>query len=175
MVLAEHHSHAIVLQNVPGLSTDHTIFWWYRGRQRTQALAADGTPLFDLGTAGPAGQQPRGRYALVDYPAKTWLRNFSVAAQPVPLPYLSRQGSCPEPIDPEATVSAAPTAWTAMIRKALSCGDFRLDGRRWVGGVHAIRIVSEPRLMRRLALFGRISGTLWVDPATFLPDMVRWT
>jgi hypothetical protein len=119
--------------------------------------------------------RPGGRYALIDYPAKTWLRGFSLAAQPVPLPYLSRKGSCPELVDPEATVSAAPAAWTAMIRKALSCGDFRLDGRQWIGGTHTIKIVSAPRLGRRLALFARISGTLWVDPATFLPVMVRWT
>jgi hypothetical protein len=175
VVLTEHHGGATVLRNVPGLSAGQTTFWWYRGQHRTRALTADGRPLFELGTTGPAGRQPRGRYALIDYPAKTWLRNFSLAAQPVPLPYLPRQGSCPEPIDPEATVSAAPTAWTAMIHKALSCGDFRLDGRQWIGGTHTIKIVSSQRLARRLALFTPISGTLWVDPATFLPVMVRWT
>jgi hypothetical protein len=175
VVLAERHGDATVLRSVPGLSAGQTTFWWYRGQHRTRALTADGRPLFELGTTGSAGRQPRGRYALIDYPAKTWLRNFSLAAQPVPLPYLSRKGSCPEPIDPEATVSAAPTAWTAMIRKALSCGDFRLDGRQWIGGTHTIKIVSTARLMRHLALFAQISGTLWVDPATFLPVMVRWT
>jgi len=175
VVLAEHRGDATVLRNVPGLNAGQTTFWWYRGHHRAQALTADGRPLFDLGTIGPAGRQPHGRYVLIDYPAKTWLRNFSLAAQPAPPPYLSRQGSCPEPIDPEATVSAAPAAWTAMIRKALSCGDLRLDGRQWIGGTHAIKIVSSARLVRQLALFAQISGTLWVDPATFLPVMVRWT
>lgn len=175
VVLAEHHGDTIVLRNVPGLNAERTTFWWYRGRHRAQALTADGTPLFDLGTPGRSEHKRAGRYALIDYPAKTWLRNFSQDSRPVPLTYQSPKGSCPEPVDPEATVSAAPTAWTAMIRKALSCGDFRLDGRQWVGGTHAIKIVSEPRLERRLALFARISGTLWVDPATFLPVMVRWT
>jgi hypothetical protein len=175
VVLAEHRGNAVVLRSVPGLNAARTVFWWYRGHHRAQALTADGRPLFDLGAVGPAGHRRPGRYALIDYPAKTWLRNFSLAAQSVPQPYLSRQGSCPEPVDPEATVSAAPAAWTAMIHKALSCGDFRLDGRQWIGGTHAIKIVSEPRLARRLALFARISGTLWVDPATFLPVMVRWT
>jgi hypothetical protein len=61
-----------------------------------------------------------------------------------------------------------------MIRKALSCGDLRLDGRQWIRGTHAIKIVSPQRLARQLALFAPISGTLWVDPATFLPVMVRW-
>ena len=175
VVLAEHHGGTTVLRNVPGLSAGRTVFWWYRGRHRAQALMADGKPLFDLGTIGRTGRQSPARYALIDYPAKTWLRNFSLAAQPVPLPYQSRKGPCPEPVDPEATVSAAPAAWTAMIRKALSCGDFRLDGRQWIGGMHAIKIVSSPRLVRQLALFAPISGTLWVDPATFLPVMVRWT
>jgi hypothetical protein len=175
VVLAEHHGDTTVLRNVPGLNAGQTVFWWYRGHHRAQALTAAGKPLFDLGTTGPAGHRPSGRYVLIDYPAKTWLRNFSLTAQPVPQPYLSRQGSCPEPIDPEATVSAAPTAWTAMIRKALSCGDFRLDGRQWIGGTRAIKIVSSARLVRQLALFTQISGTLWVDPATFLPVMVRWT
>lgn len=175
VVLAEHHGDATVLRSVPGLSAGRTAFWWYRGHHRAQALTADGKPLFDLGTVGPAGHPPSGRYALIDYPAKTWLRNFSLTAPPVPLPYLPRKGSCPELIDPEATVSAAPAAWTAMIRKALACGDLRLDGRQWIGGTHAIKIVSSPRLVRRLALFAKISGTLWVDPATFLPVMVRWT
>ena len=174
VVLAEHHGDATVLQNVPGLTAGRTVFWWYRGRHRAQALTADGRPLFDLGTAGPAAQRRRGRYVLVDYPAKTWLRDFSLAAQPVPLPYQSRKGSCPELIDPEATVSAAPTVWTALIRNALACGVFRLDGRQWVGGTHTIKIVSTARLMRHVALFAPISGTLWVDPATFLPVMVRW-
>jgi hypothetical protein len=175
VILAEHHGGATVLRNVPGLSAGRTVFWWYRGRHRTQALTADGRPLFNLGTLGPEGRQPRGRYALIDYPAKTWLRNFSLVAQLVPQPYQSRKGSCPLLIDPEATVSAAPTAWIAMIHKALACGDFRLDGRQWIGGTHAIKIVSTARLMRHLALFAQINGTLWVDPATFLPVMVRWT
>jgi hypothetical protein len=175
VILAEHHGDATVLRSVPGLSAGQTVFWWYQGHHRTQALTADGRPLFDLGTVGAAGRRHSRRYALIDYPAKTWLRNFSLAAHPVPLPYLSRKGSCPELIDPEATVSAAPTAWTAMIHKALACGDFRLDGRQWIGGTHAIKIVSSQRLVRHLALFAQINGTLWVDPATFLPVMVRWT
>jgi len=175
VVLAERHGDTTVLRNVPGLSAGRTVFWWYRGRHRAQALAADGSPVFDLGATGSTGRRPHGRYALIDYPAKMWLRNFSLAAQPVPLPYTSRKGPCPEGIDPEATVSAAPAAWTAMIRKALACGDFGLDGRQWIGGTHAIKIVSSARLVRQLALFSRITGTLWVDPATFLPVMVRWT
>jgi hypothetical protein len=175
VVLAERHGRATVLRNVPGLNAERTVFWWYRDRHRAQALTGDGRPLFDLGITGSAGRRPHGRSALIDYPAKTWLHNFGLAAQPVPLPYLSRKGSCPEPIDPEATVSAAPAAWTAMIRKALSCGDLRLDGRQWIRGTHAIKIVSSQRLARELALFAPISGTLWVDPATFLPVMVRWT
>lgn len=175
VVLAEHHGDATVLRSVPGLNAGQTVFWWYRGRHRAHALTADGRPLFDLGTVGSPGRQPYGRYALIDYPARTWLRNFSLTAQPVPLPYLSWQGSCPQLIDPEATVSAAPAAWTAMIHKALACGDFRPDGRQWIGGTHAIKIVSSARLVPRLALFAQINGTLWVDPATFLPVKVRWT
>jgi hypothetical protein len=175
MILAEHHGDVTVLRNVPGLNAGRTVFWWYRDRHRAKALTADGRPLFDLGTISPAGRQHSGRYALIDYPAKTWLRNFSLAAQPVPLPHLPQKGSCPELIDPEATVSAAPAVWTTMIHKALACGDFRLDGRQWIGGTHAIKIVSSQRLVRRLALFAQINGTLWVDPATFLPVMVRWT
>jgi hypothetical protein len=175
VVLTEHHGGAIVLRDVPGLNAGQTTFWWYRGRHRAHALTAEGRPLFDLGTIGRAARHHSGRYVFIDYPAKTWLRNFSLTAQPLPQLHLARKGSCPELIDPEATVSAAPTAWTTMIRKALACGDFRLDGRQWVDGTHAIKIVSSQRLVPRLALFAQISGTLWVDPATFLPVKVRWT
>ena len=87
VVLAEHHGDTTVLRNVPGLNAGRTVFWWYRGRHRAQALTADGKPLFDLSATGSMGRQPHGRYALIDYPAKTWLRNFSLAAQPMPLLY----------------------------------------------------------------------------------------
>jgi hypothetical protein len=153
----------------PAIAAGRTVVWWYRGHNRMAGLTAGGRLEFDTGITAATGAAA-GHFTLVDYPARTWLRNLGdggTGSGPGP--------SCWNPIAPLSSVAAPPGLWVAMVRKALSCRELRLDGRQWIDGVHAIKIVAESRLEKVLRDFARFHGTLWVDPATYLPVMVKWT
>ena len=62
-----------------------------------------------------------------------------------------------------------------MLRVALRCGQLKVAGRQWVHGIHAVKIISQQRLVKSLQTIGGLKGTLWVDPATYLPLRVLWT
>jgi hypothetical protein len=155
-----------------GGAITRTVVWWYRGHHRIEGLTAGGGPAFDTGTTAATGSPAHhhaGYFTLVDYPAKTWLRNLGDRGGPGLRP------SCWEPIDPQSSVGVPPGQWVAMVRKALSCRELKLDGHQWVHGVRAIKIIAEPRLGKAVQDFARFHGTLWVDPATYLPVRVKWT
>jgi len=58
---------------------------------------------------------------------------------------------------------ASPAGWAGLIREALSCGLFRLDGR---AGTGAIRLIATPAEVRQQHGAHEV---LWVSPKTFLP------
>ena len=74
-----------------------------------------------------------------------------------------------------------PGNWPAYIRRALSCGLFRLAGHAPVNAVQAIRLTgsqadrhfwSFPHAAGRGPL--RVGVTLYVNPKTYLPMLVIW-
>ena len=65
-----------------------------------------------------------------------------------------------------SSVLASSARWAALIRKALSCGLFRLGGRQQVDGVEAIRLLATANEVQRQQGAHEV---LWVNPKTFLP------
>lgn len=142
--------------------------WSYHGRVRLQGSAANGKPLIDTGptiATRPAGRQPAPRTVLVDYPAgksfhplNTW-GGGSLVQLPCRL-----SGTLFESWGPVGQAQ-----WTALIREALTCHLFRLDGRQQVDGTDALRLVST-----RHMLPAREKMNLWVNPKTYLPVRTQW-
>jgi hypothetical protein len=141
--------------------------WSYRGRVRLEGSAANGKPLIDTGpttATRPAGRQRAPRPVLVDYPAGKSFHPLSTwGGSLVRLP-CRLSGTFFESWGP-----ASPAQWTALIREALACHLFRLDGRQWVDGIDALRLVST-----RHMLPAQEEMNLWVNPKTYLPVRTRW-
>jgi hypothetical protein len=62
--------------------------------------------------------------------------------------------------------AASPSRWNALIRAALSCGEFKLVGKQRVDGALADKLIARAREVRRQE---GAQETLWVNAKTFLP------
>jgi hypothetical protein len=156
------------------LSARQAVIWLYHGKSRQQGFTAAGSPLFDTSSntvTSHSGHVATAQGVGVDYPARSWWRSLVhlpvliVPASPVP--------RCDLAILPPV---GAPGNWAPAIRRALSCGTYRVIGRQRIDGVGTIKIVSVwragPTTWGPLA---STSQTLWVDSSTYLPVQLQWT
>jgi hypothetical protein len=146
------------------------ITWSYHGRTRVAGLGAGGILLLEAGPSTatrPLGHEPPPRPVLVSRPAASWFHPLSMPP-PAQLRMTCR-GSSQALYDGPFMMSLmqdSPAGWTALIREALSCGLFKLDGRQRVDGVDAIRLTATPEDVKRQK---GAHEKLWVNPKTFLP------
>jgi hypothetical protein len=150
----------------PPFNASRLTVWYYQGQLRWQGLAPTGAPVFDasMHVATSPTQHPASTGVAVNYAART---SWSVMTSRIRayVPY-----SCsylPPPQEAEGN-------WATNIRKALSCGLYRLAGHQWVGGIKAIKIVSvkgDPSYAPETT----ITETLLIDPSTYLPARVMWS
>lgn len=141
--------------------------WSYHGRVRLEGSAANGKLLIDTGpttATRPAGRQPASRRVLVDYPAGKSFHPVGKWGDSLVRLSCRLSGSLLESWGP-----ASPAQSTALIREALGCHLFRLDGRQRVDGIDAVRLVST-----RHMLPASEQMDLWVNPRTYLPVRVQW-
>jgi hypothetical protein len=150
--------------------------WFYRGRTRTEGFAAGGQVAIDLGPSTPTrarGPQPPGRLIAVDPNARQWfhpLHPMPPGTYPVP-------HSCNARDDWLAGGPLSSAQFAVLVKKALSCGQFRADGQQRVNGARALRLAGTPRLLQHLrgdewGRNGPRAVTLWVNATTFLPVRV---
>ena len=150
--------------------------WFYRGRTRIRGFAADGQVAIDLGPSTPTrsrGPQPPARLIAVNPNARQWFHPLTPSA----LPAIPGPLACNRRDDWLAGGALSSAEYAALIRKALSCGQFRADGQQRINGARALRLAGTPRLLRQLR--GDEWGhnrpravTLWVNATTFLPVRV---
>jgi hypothetical protein len=137
--------------------------WSYGDQWRSVEYSSTGQPVVEEGGASAT-------YTLVNYLTRTWASQRGVAGQTEPAP---RQTGCVlaggalSPLfGPAAKLSAgsASASVVQLLHAAISCGTLTEDGRQRVDGIEAIELTSS---------FGsRISETIWVNPATYLPVRV---
>lgn len=140
--------------------------WRYHGWVRVQGFTASGRLAANIGprTAPPPDASgPPSQLVVVDPNAGKWFHPLgSPERLRLDLPV------CRTLEDWETLASEVRTADQALtlIKKALSCGMFRVGGHQKVDGTDAIRLVATRKLMADRA--GPSPG-LWVDATTFLP------
>jgi hypothetical protein len=137
----------------PGVSSPwsvgYLVQWTYHGTTKFSAFTATGQRVFDLGIT--PGQGP-GSIAVIYHDGTWW--HSALRARPGP-------GAQPQPsyCGPEVRLQPGPgNGWPAFIRGELTCSEYAVDGRQWIGGIDAIKITGNKGL-----------DTLWVSPATYLP------
>jgi hypothetical protein len=165
------------MRRLDSLKIVRTTTWFYRGQTRIQGFAADGQVAIDLGPSTPIrsrGPQPPARLIAVDPNARQWFHPLtpSAAQGTYPMPH-----ACNRRDDWLAGPALSSAKYAALIRKALSCGQFRADGQQRVNGARALRLAGTPRLLRHLrgdewGRGGPRAVTLWVNATTFLPVRV---
>ncbi len=144
--------------------------WSYGSRTRVAGFGVGGRRVFDVGLASatrPRGHQLLPLPVLVGRAARSWYYPLSMSAPAAPP--VTCQGSSQAIYNGPALMSwtqASSARWTALIREALSCGLFQLDGRQAVDGVDALRLVATPD---EVQLQQGAHEVLWVSPRTFLP------
>ena len=133
--VAAHGSQFILTSQRPLEFAPHAVFWTYRGQFRDEGFTAGGKPVFNASAVYvPAGQHRSARATTVDYAARTWSRGIARTRLTPRQP----RGKCaylPAPVGEQVN-------WPARIREVLSCGQYRVTGRQWIGGIHTIRITS---------------------------------
>jgi len=128
--------------------------------------------------AGPSartranGHQAPARPVLVNRDANTWYRPLSMSA-----PALRRM-TCPEVSRAlydapflMTRIEASPTRWIALIRAALSCRQFKAQGKQRVDGDLAIKLTATPK---EVAHQQGAREVLWVNSKTFLPVRISF-
>jgi hypothetical protein len=148
--------------------------WYYRGRTRIAGYGADGSLVFQAGTATtalPSGRQPAPRVA-IDYRRRLLLQPLSPGGPGTPR-LSCHMGPDFLPGTAGAIMKSSPAGWAAVVRKALSCGLFQVTGRQRVDGVPAIRLAAISRMSPHLAPL-KEQVTLWVDARSFLPVRMEW-
>ncbi len=131
---------------------------------------SDRDPAWLVGLASatrPRGHQLLPLPVLVGRAARSWYYPLSMSAPAAPP--VTCQGSSQAIYNGPALMfwtQASSARWTALIREALSCGLFQLDGRQAVDGVDALRLVATPD---EVQLQQGAHEVLWVSPRTFLP------
>jgi hypothetical protein len=139
--------HRSTMRRLDSLKVVRTTTWFYRGRTRIQGFAADGQVAIDIGPSTQSrGPQPPARIIAVDPNARQWFHPLSLFAE---------VGTYPGPLtcgrdDWLAGPALSSAKYAALIRKALSCGQFRADGQQWINGARALRLAGTPRLLRQL-------------------------
>ncbi len=145
-------------------------FWSYQNQQREAGFSASGNPQFDASSVLlPSVTSAPGRYRVqgADYQHRTWWRG-TVNLKPWPAPVVKRcEGDrLPTPV-------ATMVDWPSLIRRALSCGSYRIVGHQRIDGTDTIKIESVARAARPLQ--APIRQTLWVNPSSYLPVRIAWT
>jgi hypothetical protein len=138
------------------LTAQRLVYWTRRGLLLAEGLSASGRLVFHatLNTVTlPSGLWVQEAYGAA-YAAKIRWRT-SLTPHQGPLPPLTCQTA--------AIVGPNYPQLRAAIMKALSCGLFRLGGRRQLDGVNAIALIAKPQPGIP------IRETVWVDPTTYLP------
>lgn len=145
------------------------ITWSYRDRIKVAGFTA-GRLLFQAGPPAPAGRQggqPAPGYVLVNSIAASW---YYPLVRPAPAQPRLTCGQASKALYNApflmSMTQASSSRWTALIRQALGCGLFRLDGRQRVDGIDAIRLTATPP---EVSLQQGAHEVLWVSPKTFLP------
>jgi hypothetical protein len=109
-------------------------------------------------------------YVQADYRHHEWYRMGAMNYAP---------DGCRSPLD--IVEFNGPSDWAHYLRQALSCGRFTVAGHAWIGGVRTIKLVGStvdrhfwtwPHAVGRGPL--RVTGTLYVEPKTYLPVLVAW-
>jgi len=141
-------------------SVRSTVRWTYHRTARFSGFTSVGRPVFDWQTTGSGAPG----FTAVNYRSKTWWR-ASLSAMPrlvKPATGHGGQNGADQPASVRcarnALIAGPDTGWPTRIRDGLKCGAYMLDGRQRIDGINAVK----------LSMLGG-AGTLWVDPATYLP------
>lgn len=156
------------------------VSWTYRSDMRiTQAGYippaqmpdspwAQGQVHWSVGTTRVGG---RPIYAQIDYRHHEWanagLLNYAPPACHVQL---------------DKVEFNEPASWPAYIRRALSCGLFKVAGHAWVDGTRAIKLTGSTDDRHFWSQWPHSGGggplqvdvTLYANPKTYLPTLVIW-
>jgi hypothetical protein len=154
--------------------------WSYRGQTR---LTQSGfiAPALDPGMpwaqgrvswgAGTTKIHGRTAYVQVDYRRREWYRTGAMDFAP---------GACVTTLD--IVEFNGPANWPYYLLRALACGEFKVAGHAWAGGVRTIKLTGSevirdfwtrlPHGEGRGPL--RVDATLYVDPSTYYPVLVIW-
>lgn len=168
--------HRSKMRRLDSLKVVRITTWFYRGQTRIQGFAADGQVAIDIGPSTPTrsrGPQPPARLIAVDPNARQWFHPLSLFAEVGTYPGSLTCGRD----DWLAGPALSSAEYAALVRKALSCGQFRADGQQWINGARALRLAGTPQLLRQLrgdewGRNGPQAVTLWVNATTFLPVRV---
>ena len=145
-------------------------------RNRTLVAGFDGSKLLiEAGPAAPTRPSWHGlrpRMVLVNRPANSLYYPLFMPAPVQPrltcrdisralseAPFLMRRAA------------ASPSRWIAIIRVALSCGEFKAVGKQRVDGVFAVELIAKAKEVRRQQ---GARETLWVNAKTFLPVRISF-
>ena len=150
--------------------------WFYRGGPGSGDSPPTGRSRSTSGPARPpghAGPSHPPASSLSDPNARQWFHPLTPSA----LPAIPGPLACNRRDDWLAGGALSSAEYAALIRQALSCGQFRADGQQRINGARALRLAGTPRLLRQLR--GDEWGhnrpravTLWVNATTFLPVRV---
>jgi hypothetical protein len=144
-----------------GVLTDRLALWAYGDLSRQLTESKTGQPLYDTSTAPESGGW---RILAVSYPDRDYIDvTASHAAVSLPLSQLYSPPAdlCASGVLTVGNASTKTAAdWAAIITNGLKCGAFTTDGRQWVDGVDAIKLIGHRTVPQT---------TLWVDPGSYLP------
>jgi len=139
--------------------------WDYGDLGRQFIESQSGQPLFDT-SARPQGGGWQIRS--VSYPARDYSDvtvTHAAVSFPVGQIYEPSADLCTSGVLTLGNARTKTAAdWAAIIANGLKCGAFTTDGRQWVDGVDAIKLIGHRTASQT---------TIWVDPGSYLP--VRMT
>ncbi len=138
---------------------DTTVLREYRGIAMISIYDSAGRLVEDQSVSPPRNGESRG--FAVNYTNRTW--------SSMTLYWVGRQGptplGCTAPAkDPLSIIGSG--GWSGVIRAALNCGAYRVDGYQEADGIRAIRLAGT---------YTGTRTTLWIDPATYLPVRAVFT
>jgi hypothetical protein len=149
----------VAIQRVPVRGPIMNTWVDLGNRTRNEEFTRAGQLISDSGISFSSSPTGVTRLISVDYQNKTWSRSVQPYANGAPAP--TPAWTCSN-VDNDDIV-LYPHEMASQLRKALSCGDLKVDGSGTVGGVPAVELSGHFSNDTAATL------TYWVNARTYLP------